>query len=254
MKRSVILSATASFVIALIVGISFLMFSQDWDGLAEEAPRSQPRPDSEISPKEVMRDIDAGAESPVGDDIDPWKPDDSIFMTREQEIANYIASMSDEDKNLKPDGYDMSYWATFVKIHYEQLKQNGEIEFYGKVVAEDGLPLSGVCITVRISAFEPSLAKAIQRNRSMNLEDFDVFTDRKGRFSIKDKFGVSLGLSLFEIRGYRIIEGTTLGYNFSPEEGRAALGERHEADPANPVVFKMIKAEREPGYSLDDLD
>ena len=254
MNRSVILSATASVAIVLIAGLSFLIFSQDREEFTGDAPPPEVRPDLGTQPKEIMLDLDATADSPAHDDIETSKVNDSIPMTREQAVREFIASMSEEDKQAKPEGYDMEYWATFVKIHHNQLKQNGDIEFYGKVVAENGSPLSGVRIAIRISTFEPSIAKAIERNRPMRDEDFEVTTDNQGRFSVKNKFGASLGLSLFEIQGYQLVEGTKLGYSFTPEEAMAAVGPPHQADPANPVIFKMIRAELKPGYSLDDFD
>ena len=150
--------------------------------------------------------------------------------------------MSEEDKQAKPEGYPMELWAYFVENHHQQLMQNGDIEFYGKVVAEDGSPLPGVRIQVRITSFEPSMTKAIERNRPMKLEDFEVTTDEQGLFGVKNKIGVTLGLSLFEMAGYKIMEGAKLGYNFAPEEAKAALGPAHQAEPANPVIFKMVKA------------
>jgi hypothetical protein len=254
MNRSVILSATASGAIVLIAALSYLIFSQDLGEFTGDAPPSEVRPDLGTHPKEVMLDIDASADSPAHDDIDASNVNDSIPMTREEAMREYIASMSEEDKQAKPEGYDMETWATFVKDHYNQLKQNGDIEFYGKVVAEDGSPLSGVRIAIRIRTFETSIAKAIERHRPMTDEDFEVITDGHGRFSVIDKFGATLGLSLFEIPGYQIVEGTRLGYRFTPEEAMAALGPPHQADPANPVIFKMIRAELKPGYSLDDFD
>lgn len=254
MNRSVLFSATAMAAIALIASVSLFFLRKGWDQSTNEAQRAVVRPGPGIPPEEVIRDFDAMAHPPVSDNLDKLEANDSGEITREQAVKEMIASMSKEDKQAKPEGYPMELWAYFIANHHQQLKQNGDIEFYGKVVAEDGSPLPGVRILIRINTFEPSITKAIEMNRPQILEYFDVIADEQGLFSVKNKFGVKLGLSLFEIKGYKIMEGTKLGYHFAPEEAKAALGPPHQADPANPVIFKMMRAELKPGYSLDDLD
>jgi hypothetical protein len=254
MNRSVLFSATAMAAIALIAGVFLFFLKQGRDQSTDEAQRPVVRPDPGIPPEEVMRDSDARAAPPVRDNLDKPKADDSVAMTREQAVKEMIASMSEEDKQAKPEDYPMDLWAYFVANHHQQLRQNGDIEFYGKVVAEDGSPLPDVRVQVRVNTFEPSITKAIAMNQPTNMEDFNIITDNHGRFSVEHKLGVSLGLSLFEIKGYKVMEGQTFGYSFAPEEAKAALGPPHQADPANPVIFKMMRAELKPGYSLDDLD
>jgi hypothetical protein len=252
MNRFILYSTAAMAAIALIAGISLFFLRQGRDQSADEAQSPLVRPG--IPPEEVIRDTDARADPLVRDNLDKPEADDSVAMTREQAVKELIASMSEEDKQAKPEDYPMDLWAYFVANHHQQLKQNGAIEFYGKVVAEDGSPLLDVRVQVRVNTFEPSITKAIEMNQPQNLEYFDVITDEQGQFSVKNKIGVKLGLSLFEIKGYKVMEGQTFGYNFAPEEAKAALGPPHQADPENPVVFKMMRAELKLGYSLDDLD
>jgi len=254
MSRSILFLAMAMALTALIAGVSQFLLKQGRDQSTDEAQRPAVRPDPGILSQEVMRDIDAMADPPLRDNLDKPEANDSVVMTREQAVRDLIASMSEEDKQAKPEGYPVDIWAYFVHNHYQQLKQNGDIEFYGKVVAEDGSPLPGVRIQARIYTFEPSLTKVIEMNRPTSMEDFNVMTDDQGMFGVQNKFGVSLGLSLFEINEYKVMKGQSFGYNFAPEEAKAALGPPHQADPANPVIFKMIKEELKQGYSSQDSD
>lgn len=158
--------------------------------------------------------------------------------------TQFIENMSEEDRRAKPAQVSMEVWAEYVAFHQRNLEQNGEIDFFGKVVDERGGPLQGVSIRVDIDAFQSSIGKVMASPSKdwMITTPFTLRTDRNGEFQIRDATGVQLVFSLFQLDGYRIDPAAKLSYSFVPDGVPSEVGgRRHRPDPGQPVLFVMKK-------------
>jgi hypothetical protein len=147
--------------------------------------------------------------------------------------------MSQQDKSAKPPDFPIELWAMIVAMHYQDMRKNGPIEFYGMVVDSNGLPLPDVRIDVRLSSYHESIEKLREANRDKKVETIEVKTDKNGMFTISNRTGFGIVVSTFQKDGYELDETGTYGFNFSPEDSMSGAGERHVADPARPVVYSM---------------
>lgn len=101
------------------------------------------------------------------------------------------------------------------------------IEFYGKVVDQQGAPLADVTVYASV-IYNTGISSGLKKK--------ETTTDSTGRFSIVGMHGRTLGIGLGKE-----------GYEYGGEHGPfqftelVAEAERHHADKSNPVVFVMWK-------------
>jgi hypothetical protein len=120
-------------------------------------------------------------------------------------------------------------WAQYyLRMHQEDTQWDWKqpIEFYGKVVDQDGNPLEGVTVECGWTSLEPGKGHS----------ERTLTTDREGRFVLRNARGKTLGITVLK-SGYRRSRNNKGGYEFAnPTEPHF-----YSPDPANPVVFTMIK-------------
>ena len=125
-----------------------------------------------------------------------------------------------------------------VKMFAHYQADEGEIEFYGKVIDQEGAPVAGASVRISMPTQKAIDAPLVARDRV-------ILTDSNGCFEISKK-----SLGEFELRGHDlIIAGIVLaGYEaekISPEKRGFSFSQsnakRFVADPSNPVVYRMRK-------------
>jgi hypothetical protein len=120
-------------------------------------------------------------------------------------------------------------WAQYYfKMHQEDTQWDWKqpIEFYGKVVDQDGNPLEGVTVECGWTSLEPGKGHS----------ERTLITDKEGKFVLRNARGKHLGVRVFK-NGYRRSRTNNSSFEFAnPTESHF-----HSPDPSNPVVFKMIK-------------
>lgn len=136
--------------------------------------------------------------------IVPKKPlePNRISTNKEQYLRDYIEEMSQQDKRAKPPDFPIELWARIVAMHYQDMRKNGPIEFYGMVVDPSGQPLSDVRIDVRVSSYQESIEKLTEANRDKKIETIEVRTDKNGMFTISNRTGFGIVVSTFQKDGY----------------------------------------------------
>lgn len=157
-------------------------------------------------------------------------------------IKEVISEMSEEDKRAKPEDVPMELWAHFVATHKQNVKQNGQVKFFGRVVDQEGVPLPRVEIHVQIDGYQPSIAEVMESETksSFRTVPLQLISDETGFFEIKDMVGTQIVFELFSLDGYVVDENTKPEYTFVPDGVLSHFkGPRHEADPDNPVVITM---------------
>lgn len=106
-------------------------------------------------------------------------------------------------------------------------EMNEPVEFYGRVVEQDGSPLEGVVVAYRITAIPDNPVPGGPNKITKDTTD----TDTTGRFSISDYKGWSLSFSLKK-EGFRGRGGGAYFIRNEPE--------CHRPDLAKPVEFMLI--------------
>jgi hypothetical protein len=108
---------------------------------------------------------------------------------------------------------------------------NATINFYGRVVDQDGKPLAGAHVGVSVSVgYLPSPGAL-----GMKDEKSTQLTDANGNFILTDANGHSLKIESIDVHGYKLSEKVKRSYAYSWS------GDIFHPDPTNPVVFKMWK-------------
>jgi hypothetical protein len=152
--------------------------------------------------------------------------------------------MPEEDKRAMPKDASVEWWALRSAYQQHEARQNGEVEFYGKLVDENQQPLKGVQIHVRVSSVRPTLAAVVASKNASSYTSVEMkpTTDETGRFEVKNMKGRGLVLDYVALDGYEFAPGTDNGFTFVPDGVSSTWeGPRHKADPNNPVVLVMRK-------------
>ncbi len=163
----------------------------------------------------------------------PKDPDD--YELQDLENIEEVGKLSKEERDAKPKDISWGQWAYAVVSHRTEKGKNGDIEFYGKIVDENGKSIEGVSLKVQISAYGTSLKKKIESGQSSEIKEFRIDTDKNGMFQIKGENGTRLILRNYEKKGYEL-SGKKKGWSYS---FRADRKTRHQADSDNPVEFVM---------------
>lgn len=154
---------------------------------------------------------------------------------------------TEEEAALKPPEVPWHAWAYSIEVHKISAAKNGRVEFFGKVVSEDGEPLSGVNLVAEVAGSEPSFVKALATGDETYVRSIELTTDQDGKFEITDFVGRRLTVKDFEKPGYVILgekkfKGVAAkkswSYSFIANSPSSFRG-----DPENPEVFTMKKVE-----------
>lgn len=111
------------------------------------------------------------------------------------------------------------------------LDYNARIEFYGRVIDQEGKPLKGAKVSYKIQ-----MAGDLQPQFGLRRRDQGAVNTRDdGTFEILKKKGMNLDISAIELDGYREAQGgTRRGYSY----GSGSV--QHAPDPSRPVEFLLI--------------
>lgn len=165
----------------------------------------------------------------------------------EADVPQIERAFTEEEVALKSPEVPWHAWAYSIGVHEISAAKNGTVKFFGKVVSEDGEPLSGVSLVAEVTGSEPSFVKSFVTGDETYVRGVELMTDQNGKFEITDFVGRRLTISDFEKQGYVILGEKELkgmaprkswSYSFianSPSSFRS--------DPENPEVFTMKKIE-----------
>ena len=120
-------------------------------------------------------------------------------------MESKLGAFSDEEVDLKPEKFSWEAWAYAIGYHRIEMSENGPIEFYGKVVDEEGEPIPGVSIEILISYNEPSLRKVVANFDSGRQKTVFKTTDFSGLFSLKGEVGRNITIKNFKKEGYGLV-------------------------------------------------
>lgn len=110
---------------------------------------------------------------------------------------------------------------------------NAPIAFYGRVVDQDGKPLSGVAVSFTVTAI-PKIPVPWGPDESMT---GSCATDQNGVFSVRDKYGVGFGVDSLVKAGYRATGFYQQGHvRYEPYSMQ-----KHIPDSSKPVEFMLIR-------------
>ncbi len=163
----------------------------------------------------------------------PKDPDD--YELQDLENIEEVGKLSKEERDAKPKDISWGQWAYAVVSHRTEKGKNGDIEFYGKIVDENGKSIEGVSLKVQISAYGTSLKKKIESGQSSEIKEFRIDTDKNGMFQIKGENGADIKFTNLSKQGYEVAgKKKYWGYSFIPGSRM-----RHQSDPNHPVEFIM---------------
>jgi len=104
---------------------------------------------------------------------------------------------------------------------------NIPITFYGKVIDQNGSPVAGakVDLKVGIDHFELNTSEE---------KDYTLEADQNGNFILTNAFGSGFDISSIGKTGYELSKNTQRSYEYT-------VGYIFHPDPNNPVIIKMWK-------------
>ncbi len=144
-----------------------------------------------------------------------------------------------------------SIWRYQWWVYNRAKRENVQLDFYGKVVEQDGTPVPGATIWLDSSKIEPHLNP---NQHPIAHETFARMTDQNGLFSVQGMSGTYLQVVDVSKDGYRSDIKVGRFFHYGPS---ADFRERHHPDPANPVLFYVWKKrptesliQREIGFRL----
>ncbi len=151
---------------------------------------------------------------------------DTELTTDELELA------LDEDSKIR---------LLFMKAAYEQEEklQNGDVEFYGKVVDMEGRPVQGASVSVLVYHYPMTFIDAMKSKGEGGSFHVSVESDDDGKFEVSGFRAQSISFSDIHKEGYECAGGIPMNLEtiFMPN-----YPHRYEADRENPVIFRMQQA------------
>ncbi len=142
----------------------------------------------------------------------------------------------------RPEGVDPDKWKKFLDSYEEIKAMVVPIEFYGRVIDQTGMPVSGAKVVLRMRSEEVSMAVLWKKGlRDVKTKEFMLLSDDEGFFSLIGIRGSILHIDALEKEGYiHPKKYGSFGYG-------KYVGEIHHPDKNNPVIFQMRKkGETEP--------
>jgi hypothetical protein len=122
------------------------------------------------------------------------------------------------------------------RYNYERAQRdNAPIEFYGKVVEQDGTPIAGATIDLTISRLKPHL---LSDKDPHSWQTFQKVTDENGCFSVNEDKGLFLEVKRISKDGYRSDLKVTPFFHYS---ATYSTSPKHHPDASKPVFFYMWK-------------
>jgi hypothetical protein len=129
-------------------------------------------------------------------------------------------------------------WDMYINI----MRERARIDFYGKVVDEQGKPLRDVDVRVRVR--KPNWAFIVDPANTLIYREYRLRTDANGRFELRGESGSALDVIDLKLPKYRFSPRIIGGGNWETSfyYAGAGVGDEgpHKADPQNPIIFKMM--------------
>jgi len=201
-------------VVVILVALSYLRTK-------EQRNHVLGKPDSKSSHRSA-RIIHEG-QNEAGDLLQ--KKISSLRLT-EAEIAARPKGVSDESWRL-----------TVFRHRVSVLKENGDVEFYGKIVDQDGNPLEGVEVSAFSNFFVESLAEQVEHgSHKVNKKQILRYTDAEGSFFVSGYRAQTLVVTLLKKDGF-LQQARSETYSFSPSFSDSV---KHVAVSSTPNVFVMF--------------
>lgn len=119
---------------------------------------------------------------------------------------------------------------------------NQKVDFYGRFVDQDGIPISGVYVQADVVWTPP-----LWTGKAIKYETYKMHSDDDGKIEVHREKGEYLSFKVIKKAGY-----ITRHVDFSFTFGQVLTGasrDVHRGDPDNPFIFKMWKqGKAEPMY------
>lgn len=160
-----------------------------------------------------------------------------ISVPRIVPSSDLIASTVQPD--ARPANITSDQWTAILADHQMNVEaNNGAVEFYGRVVDQDGNGIAGVIFTVKISYYVEDIKEQMAYGGGKIGSKILVFkSDYSGSVVIKGHSGQFLVFDSIDCAGYRPTEIRRHPYFFSP----LRRPEVHSAKSDSPVVFSLWK-------------
>jgi hypothetical protein len=127
-------------------------------------------------------------------------------------------------------------WAMYI----DTIREVAPINFYGRVVDDQGKPLSGVRVELEVS--KPNWLFILGAERRLARVPYQMTTGQDGQFRLVGKSGSAVRAKTFSLPGYEFKPQTKGGVphtTFDYAGAGASAGNAHKPDPNNPVAFTM---------------
>jgi len=174
------------------------------------------------------------------------EPTDKVSTNAGVEESSDLPS-ADADTSLntkRPDGVSKARWEQFLNYYCAtKAADNRPIEFYGKVEDENGTPVDGVTVRVRVSSFLESPEDQWQAGGGQSAsESLDLLTDGSGLFALSDTRGRVLYIDSLTKDGFEDVFKYKRTYLYGQRYGGAHAPDRDQPE----VIQLMCKRETEP--------
>lgn len=166
--------------------------------------------------------------------LKPQKEEVSKLDTVYQELA-------EESDMPKPPGASDDAWNFELFKNELRKASNRKINFYGKVIDQNGTPIPGVKIKVDISSRSTSMLKVMTTGRDLEKEKLIIYSDQNGLFSVTEKEGSFLRITDFEKEGHLKSKRYHSGFRYGQIMKGPNTAGFHHPDPNNPVVYTLWK-------------
>tara|TARA_B100001093_G_C26835599_1_gene1018187 strand:- start:82 stop:1209 length:1128 start_codon:yes stop_codon:yes gene_type:complete len=163
----------------------------------------------------------------------------------EKEVVDEEIQAQSEQEAEKPEGLEQFSEEEIKNLEYSHKAAqaaNQNIIFYGKCVDQDGNPIEGVKVDVKITKMRKSMVMAVLKESFKYYETETTMTDSNGRFEFKDRGSYLLfeNISHPEYLNARS-SSSNRGYQFGQILYGNALAGMHQPDPLKPVIFTLWK-------------
>lgn len=112
------------------------------------------------------------------------------------------------------------------------LRSQAKMDFYGKVVDDQGNPIAGAAVKIHTRHYSPNPQAFF-----LGVSEHERKTDAKGCFSVEGMVGLDLMIAEINKIGYEFkISGHKTSFDY--EKGNTMV---HKPDPRNPVVYRLRK-------------
>jgi len=163
----------------------------------------------------------------------------NLSSKKQQNAGQSVPEPILEEKGLDGLGLDGEERKKILEEHREAVASNRPVEFYGKVIDQDGRPVPGVTIEFELVGYNENFLKIFAAAKIGDEERrtrLRATSDNDGLFSIKGVTGRMLGLKEVQKEGYGPLMVEKGMFVYDPY-----LQDLFHPDPQKPVVFHLWK-------------